>query len=434
MPAADAGRTHRLIVANVVDEGTVFVNGKRMGNVRGTNTPLVCDITPALKPGDNEIVIVIRDIFSIMDPEYVNEKSPVASTQYLDAPGGGSFGGSLGIGDIFIQTAPPLAAGDLVVVTSVRKGELAAQVLADESHARRADRCASRPASWTPTTPVMELGSREIALRPEQSESRRASPSPGRTPCCGARPARTCTRSPSRRPTPPAARSLDVLKERFGFRESWIDGDKIYFNGARVRLKGSTCQGGGHFQSDIQIQRGVNDLDFSDEAGFLCSTALAGVGNTPSKHNAERDVFWETARNNAVAGARLYGRHPSIIAWDLSNEWLSFLGYGSRKRRTGRPADGKHDRRRSPRSIPRAGPSTTATKTSSGCTTSSRRTTWWSPRTRTRCRVSELDGRHSMLLPRRRRSSAPWTRSSSPGRRSSSARIATRSGDTAARC
>ena len=56
VPADEMGRTHRLIIASVMDDGLLYVNGKRMGNVRGTNTPLVCDITPALKAGDNDIV------------------------------------------------------------------------------------------------------------------------------------------------------------------------------------------------------------------------------------------------------------------------------------------------------------------------------------------------------------------------------------------
>ena len=54
---------------------------------------------------------------------------------------------------------------------------------------------------------------------------------------------------------------------------------------------------------------------------------LAAVYNSSSKHNVEREVFWETARNNVLAAAKRIQNHPSIIAWDLSNEWLCFLDY-----------------------------------------------------------------------------------------------------------
>ncbi len=52
-----------------------------------------CDITAAVRPGDNEVLIVVRDVLAIMDPDYVNPASPTMSVSYLDAPGGGSMSG-----------------------------------------------------------------------------------------------------------------------------------------------------------------------------------------------------------------------------------------------------------------------------------------------------------------------------------------------------
>ena len=327
VPAADVQRMHQLIIAKAMDEATVYVNGKRLGCVRGTNTPLVCDMTPALKAGENEITIILCDLFAIMDPDYVNEKAPVASPYYLDAPGGGSFGGSLGLGEITVQTAPPLAASDLLVITSVRKKQLAAR-FSLTNHTAAARKVRVKVHVLDAETPVLDLGEQEIDLKSGQASAVEFS-KPWANPVLWAPATPQLYTLSIETVDASTGEALDLLKERFGFRESWIDGDKIYFNGARIRPKGCTCQGGGIFQSDVQIQRTVNDPDFSDEAGFMSSAGLAGVGNTPSKHNAERDVFWEVARNNAAAGARLLARHPSIIAWDLSNEWLSFLAYGS---------------------------------------------------------------------------------------------------------
>ena len=45
LPAQIAGRTFRVVVERVGSEGTLYVNGKAMGNIRGCNTPLVADIT-----------------------------------------------------------------------------------------------------------------------------------------------------------------------------------------------------------------------------------------------------------------------------------------------------------------------------------------------------------------------------------------------------
>ena len=72
-----------------------------------------------------------------------------------------------------------------------------------------------------------------------------------------------------------------------------------------------------------------------DEFGYPVSFPLAAIFNSSSLHNVERDRFWEAARDNVLAGAARYGNHPSIIAWDLSNEWLSFLDYGGGDRRKG---------------------------------------------------------------------------------------------------
>jgi hypothetical protein len=125
---------------------------------------------------------------------------------------------------------------------------------------------------------------------------------------------------------------LDLFKERFGFRDCWIENGRIMLNGAPVRLKGSNCGGGGGILpgDDVQWTRGSDGAeDFLDEFGCLAGFyTLGGLGNTPSRHNVERDIFWEIETKNVLDGASQYVNHPCLIAWDLSNEWLSFLSYG----------------------------------------------------------------------------------------------------------
>jgi hypothetical protein len=118
---------------------------------------------------------------------------------------------------------------------------------------------------------------------------------------------------------------IDLACERFGFRESWIQKDHIFFNGASVKLKGGGYPCGAGI--DINLCRGAPLPDYFDEWGTMCDECLADVTNSSSKHNVEREVFWDAARNNCLAAAKQLQNHPSILAWDLSNEWLSFLGY-----------------------------------------------------------------------------------------------------------
>ncbi len=125
---------------------------------------------------------------------------------------------------------------------------------------------------------------------------------------------------------------LDLLRERFGFRECWIQDGHFMFNGVPIRLKGSNCQGGGGLvgSDDVQWTRGSDGMeDYLDEFGVLAGYyTLGGLGNTPSRHNVESNPYWEIETRNVLAGAKQFMNHPCLIAWDLSNEWLSYLDYG----------------------------------------------------------------------------------------------------------
>jgi hypothetical protein len=333
IPDKEEKKNYRLSIANVADEATVYVNGQKVGNVRGGQTPLACDVTGAVRPGANEILIVIRDVLAIMDPGYVNPASPTPSVAYLDAPGGDSWAG-LAIGAVSIESSPPVAAQDLLVIPSLRKQELTARlaVVSHEPAPVRA-RVAARVLDAGRT--VLDLGSRELSLEPGKGTALSFT-KPWKDPVLWGPENPKLYTLAVETVSDSDGKRLDLLRQRFGFRESWVEGDRLYFNGVPVRLKGSTCQGGGGVNvGDIQWSRGTPYPDFMDEFGYPVSLPLAAIFNSSSLHNVERDRFWEAARDNVLAGAAHYGNHPSIIAWDLSNEWLSFLDYGGGDRRKG---------------------------------------------------------------------------------------------------
>jgi hypothetical protein len=119
---------------------------------------------------------------------------------------------------------------------------------------------------------------------------------------------------------------LDLARERFGFRESWIQGGQLYFNGHPVRLKGISAPFLSLDQNrkyDVQLGRGARDPDYADEIGELTTDLITGVTNSVCQYNIESDPFWEACRTNAQAAVRREWNHPSIIAWDLSNEWFN---------------------------------------------------------------------------------------------------------------
>jgi len=126
-----------------------------------------------------------------------------------------------------------------------------------------------------------------------------------------------------------SGKRIDLAKARFGFRESWMQADKLFFNGHQVRLKGGGADAPytGVSKAYSQLERDAVAPDFSDEVGSLVTHRPTGLVNSSTKHNVERDIFWETCESNTLRAMKRKWNHPCIIAWDLSNEWFVFAPY-----------------------------------------------------------------------------------------------------------
>ena len=325
LPANLGNRSARLVIAEVCDEATAYVNGQLVGNVRGGNTPLVADATAALRPGTNEIIVVVRDLLAIMDPDYVNKDNPTPSALYLDAPG--LFGsGGVAMSNVSLEIAPRVAAEDVLAIPSVRKGALGAKFTL-ANHTTAPLQATVKATVLDEGRPVFELGTQEVDLKAGESaplifdkpwaKPRLWSPD---DPHLYVLAIETTDRATGKR--------LDLARERFGFRESWIAGNQIMLNGLPVKLKGTSTPYGFGADCGFQLTRGAPCPDWMDEFGWPASQPITGVFNSSSKHNVERDVFWQAAQGNMLAAARRDLNHPCILAWDLSNEWLCFLDYG----------------------------------------------------------------------------------------------------------
>ncbi len=329
LPEGQGNRTWRLLIDGVQDDATAYVNGQKVGNVRGVRTPLLCDITSALHAGPNEVLLVLRDGLANMDSAYVNPKNPISDREFLDVPGTGSPS-SFGVSGVRLLSSPLVTAEDLLVNASVRKKQLTATftVTNREKDARKLK---VKATVLDAGQPVMDLGEATIDLaagadKPLNFTAPWANPvmwGPG-SPKLYTLAVETTDAA--------SGQKLDLLRERFGFRECWIEKGHFMFNGVPVRLKGSNCQGGGGLvgSDDVQWTRGSDGMeDYLDEFGVLAGYyTLGGLGNTPSRHNVESNLYWQVETKNVLAGAKQFMNHPCLIAWDLSNEWLSYLDYG----------------------------------------------------------------------------------------------------------
>ncbi len=322
LPADASSRTYRIVLASLCCEGTLYVNGKNLGNVRGAGTPLVADITPAAKPGKNELVVVLRDILSIMDPVYVNPKSPTASGLYLDAPALGGFS----LGEVTLESSPRVAAEETLVSASFRNKSIRVRTTVT-SHQDQPGKFTVKALVLDAKETRLDLGQKEVTLDPGKSRDLTFE-----TPWTDAHlwsPKDPYLYVLAVETRDADGKVIDREYERFGFRETWIDGPNVMLNGIAIKVQGFTCGAPHTYIGDALLARGTHgNADYYDEFGYLSSEQLSDITNTSSKHNVERDVFWETAAKNILAGAKRKQNHPSIIAWDLSNEWLGFLGYG----------------------------------------------------------------------------------------------------------
>ena len=319
-----AGGSCRLVIREVASAADVFVNGKKVGGLLGENTPLIADVSGTLKAGKNELVVVLRDVFSIMDPAYVNPANPTPSALYLDVPGGTGMVG-LELGVVSLETSPAICAQDILAMPSYRKKSLGARF----NVSNRADKPANlvvKAVVQDAGKDVFELGQKELTLKDgEAAAVAFDKPWPDAHLYWPKDPflyvlAVTVTDKET-------GKTLDLARERFGFRECWIEGPKVYFNGNAVTLKGATGSNSLGAEADYQLNRGAGTPDTMDEVGMLASEAVTAVFNSPSKHNVERDQFWDSAAANMLVAARRQQNHPCIIAWDLSNEWYCFLPY-----------------------------------------------------------------------------------------------------------
>ena len=333
LPDEDASRTLTLIVDGVISEGTAYVNGQRVGGVRGVNAPLVADVSRVAHAGENELVLIVRDNLALTNPLYVNKENPAAGSSYLDAPGyhdphhlaiGSGWGSARGA---WLESSPLIAAQDVKIETSVRKGTIVAHLTAANSGKNEA-KIRVKVSVEDARKPILTLGETELVLKPGETK-----------PLDFAKEWRDPRLWSWKEPNlyvlaveltdAAGGKRLDLTRERFGFRESWFEGDKLYLNGHLARLKGTGCNPAFNPRcGNAQVGRCALSPDYYDETGMMSTEFITYLtGTVGAKYKVESDAFWETTRANAIAWAKRNWNHPCVIAWDLSNEWFTYAPY-----------------------------------------------------------------------------------------------------------
>lgn len=324
VPPQAAGRTYNLVISDAQDAADAWINGQFIGQILGGNVPLVADATKALKVGENEIVILVRDLLPLMNPDYVNPEKPEGSCYYLDVPGHFS-GVGVGIEDVIIETSPIVAANELQALPSFRNKKLTAKFQMI-NHRPEPAKVNVKTHVLAEGKSVLAIDERQVTLAPNQpfevvlekpwENPRLWGPE---DPYLYVLAVETFDAATGER--------IDIARSRFGFRECWIDGPSIMLNGVAIRPIGVNSP---RYREAAIMTRGTQERPhFYDESGRMGFHYVTQLTNSSSRHNLERDKYWESCKANAIIHIKRMINHPSIVAWDLSNEWLCFLDYYS---------------------------------------------------------------------------------------------------------
>jgi hypothetical protein len=309
----------------------VFVNGLPVGRSTDPILPSEYDITGAVRPGENELVVYVTDYER-------NENGKTWSTTACD-----QFALQKGIWqDVMLLSRPAVHVDDVTIRTSTRRNELT--VFVDITN------MSDSPRTVQPLFTVHESDMRTQCLSFAASA---VSVAPGKTE-------RVEVTQPwsSYRPWGPRSPQLYVLSthladargegrplidqrdDRFGFREVWIEGPHIMLNGSPVHLSGDWCHKNTYDNLRPEYIRqwygmirdanmnyirthmsphNENMMDIADEMGILvCIEATWMFG---SGYALDDERFWtEGAIPHVHRLVRRDKNHPSVILYSVGNE------------------------------------------------------------------------------------------------------------------
>jgi hypothetical protein len=309
----------------------VWVNGHFVGSHDFHAAPFELDITAAVKPGDNELIVSCApNIDLAVDPK---------AAWHLREIGTRGYQTPLGIWDrVYLHVAPPIRTSDIFVRPSYRTKSLSATVTLTNSaplgwKGRVVGRVVDAAGQVCKTLPAVEAGVAALSTAPVE----------------------LLTDWPDFRMWTPqdpylyhleveltdeAGQVVDRTRQRFGFREVWIDKSKpgqpeIMMNGQPLRFYGyGLWPNWGHGKDHWveQIRRGPwrymtgcrthameapeSFFEACDETGFLvvCETGL--LQEAPFW----REATWRTVFHQYAKWVIAKRNHPSIVIWSMDNE------------------------------------------------------------------------------------------------------------------
>ncbi len=328
-----ADRRYFLCLDAVCPRGTVFLNGQRFHEHNHPTLPLSLDVTDALRPGTNDLIVLVQDY-----DRDERGRQMVPTGNWIPCGHSGIWQ------DVHLVERGDAYLDDVAIFTSTRQRRLETTLrVANTRQEPRRLRVELAVVRWERGTDPdrlpaeLQMGERDLVLRAgESGELQFASSWPEA--------AWWSPESPSLYQLRWTIREDDTVVERgyerFGFREVWIEGPHIMLNDHPVHMFSDW----GHKATPYYYTEGwirqwfgmIRDanmnhsrlhthphptliLDLADEEGILI-TGEAGLHGSGGAQAADSPAYWDAARDHVRRFVQRDRNRPSVVMWSVENE------------------------------------------------------------------------------------------------------------------
>jgi beta-galactosidase len=302
-----------------------WLNGRKLGTSYQCTLPLDYDVTDAVKPGQNELLVGLTGLQGIMDLKNKTMLTP-------------AYGAYAGIRDsVELRFVPELHVDDIFVKTSVTNQKLEAVVGVVNSSGKARTIAASLTVSDPDGVPVCSVQAADVVSQPGQNQEIVL--------------AKSWLAKRLWSPSDPAiytakvelksgGQVLDARDQTFGYKEFEIRGRDFYLNGVRtVLFRNSTLTSLGteaaapnvfaqvrnavdNPYNCIRLHLGFNNrhmLDTADRVGMMTipEASWNHINKFPS---AKKDLWLPNTLAYYRGWIKENRNRPSVIMWSLCNE------------------------------------------------------------------------------------------------------------------
>ncbi len=320
----EAGKRYFLVAEAVGPRATLFVNGKPVLGETEYTLPFEAEVTDFLTDGENEICYLLEDYDCL---EGTN-KTLWPSGNFIPNGMRGMWQ------DVYLVTKPDVYVDDVTIVTSYREHTLTVTYdIVNRSAQPFVGKLSARVTECDTDAAALPDLVFDISVEPNgmQTVSRTVS---------WENPKLWDTDTPFLYWLTADLAGKERVRERFGFREIWIDGINLMFNGHPLHLFADW----GHKTTPFYYTEGwirkwfgmIRDhhmnysrlhthphpplhMDIADEMGiFICGET--GIHGSGACQGTDSPFFWQCAEDHIRRFVKRDKNHPSVILWSVENE------------------------------------------------------------------------------------------------------------------